>query len=227
MKIGICIPYHGDTRALFTHSLGRMVIRTMREWDSLKRDDQPELEIFMVSSSSIARNREQLVSEAQKWEAEWILWLDTDHTFPSNTLLRLLSLNRPVVGANYPRRSETARPSAAVLDNAGKPTAVWTTKEKADARLIEPVAHMGLGCCLVSMAAIDAAEQPLFQDQAEDVHFFGRLREAGFEPSVDHFLSSYVGHIHTQVLTNADSVARRKGEGKTHVYPILPSSGPQ
>jgi hypothetical protein len=204
-----------------------MCIRTMREWSWLERSDQPDLEVFMVSSSSIGRNRDELVIQARNWGAEWILWLDTDQTFPSNTLLMLLSRNRPVIGANYPRRTETCRPTAAVAGPGGKPTALWTTKEKADARLIEPVLHMGLGCCLVSMAAIDGAGSPLFPEPAEDAAFFAALRKAGFEPAVDHFLSWHTGHIGTQVLTNADSVARRNGGGGIDVYPLLPDTGPE
>lgn len=227
MKIAICIPYHRSTEVGFTHSLARMLVRTHREWNWLERDDQPEIEVFMVGSSSIGRNREELVALARTWDAEWIFWLDTDHTFLSNALLILLSRNRPVIGANYPRRSGTCRPTAAVAAADGKPTALWTTKEKADARLIEPVLHMGLGCCLVSMKAINAGGSPLFTEPAEDAFFFGRLRNAGFEPAVDHFVSWHTGHIGTQVLSNADSVERRDRGGQANADTLLPTPRPQ
>src|SRR6185295_3395538 len=103
MKIAICIPVHGDTRALFTYKLARMLLATERQWHGLGRDDRPDIELFMAESSGIARNREHLVGEAQAWGAEWILWLDSDQTFPADTLLRLVSLGQPLVGANYPR----------------------------------------------------------------------------------------------------------------------------
>ena len=61
MKIAICTPVHGDTRADFTMSLARMIYTTMKSWASLGRADAPEIEMMMASSSYIAGNRERLV----------------------------------------------------------------------------------------------------------------------------------------------------------------------
>ena len=65
----------------------------------------------MSESSSVAKNREWLSNEAEKIGADWLLWLDSDQTFPADTLLRLLAHGLPLVGANYPQRGNS-RPAA-------------------------------------------------------------------------------------------------------------------
>jgi hypothetical protein len=209
MKIAICLPVHGDTRALFTYKLARMLVATHTKWASLGRDDQPEVELFMADSSGIAKNREWLATQAQNWKADAILWLDVDQTFPADTLLRLIGRNEPVVGANYPRREDAARPCARRLDPSGQHVEVYTTPEKIAQQLLEPISFMGLGVCLVSMDALARIERPYFSGENEDFYFFSKLRAAGIEPMLDHALSAEVGHIRNQVLTNDHSLAAR------------------
>jgi hypothetical protein len=207
MRIAICIPVHGDTRAAFTLCLGQMLLHTVGGWPSLKPGEPLQLELFMGTSSVVALNRSNLVDRARPWKPDWILWLDADQTFPSTTLLRLIGHGEPVVGANYPRREDHARPTASQIDEEGDFKVVWSTREKVEAGLLEPVSTLGLGVCLVSMEAIDRIEGPLFADVREDAYFFGKLRAAGYTPKVDHGLSAEVGHIRTQVLGNNHSLA--------------------
>lgn len=210
MKIAICLPVHGDARALFTYKLARMLVATQANWACLGRTDRPELELFMADSSGIAKNREWLATQAQNWNADAILWLDVDQTFPADTLLRLIGHDKPVVGANYPRREDAARPCARKLDASGRHVEVYTTPEKIAQQLLEPVSFMGLGVCLVSLAALARIERPYFSGENEDFYFFSKLRAAGLEPLLDHGLSAEVGHIRNQVLTNDHSLAGRQ-----------------
>jgi hypothetical protein len=48
--------------------------------------------------------------------ADFILWADADHVFPDHALIRLFSLNLPVVGCNYPTRVPPLVPTALGLD---------------------------------------------------------------------------------------------------------------
>lgn len=221
MKIAICLPVHGDTRALFTQKLARMLIASYANWPKLGRPDPLEIEVFLAESSSVARNREWLGVQAENWKADAILWLDSDQTFPAETLLRLVSLNLPVVGCNSPRREERARPSAKILDESGNLVELYTTREKIEQRVVEPVAFMGLPVCLVSMAALAGIERPHFSGENEDFYFFSKLRAAGIEPMLDHLLSADVGHIRNQLLTNDHSLAARP---RTVEMPLSPGA---
>lgn len=220
MKIAICIPVHGDTRATFTLALGRMLLRTAGDWNKVSPNAPLQLEIFMGAGALVSVSRERLVGLARNWGADWILWLDADQVFPPTTLLRLITRGKQAVGANYPRREEEARPTATHVDAEGNESLVWSTEDKVKAGMLEPVSYLGLGVCLVSMAAIDKAENPLFDAVREDVHFFGKLAAAGVTAFVDHGLSGEVGHIRLQVLDNTHSLAAKARSERSLSFPV-------
>ncbi|MGZ8347406.1 MAG: hypothetical protein ACXWUP_09880 [Allosphingosinicella sp.] len=168
LKIAICIPVYGMTHAKFTQSLASLIIHSLGA-DVREAGDAPvrlELETFMVSCSMLTESRHRLVAEALVWEADHMLWLDADHVFPPDALLRLLAHGLPAVGCNYPRRFAPTAPTAAVAtDEEGQPGSppgachlLYTTGEKAEAGLIEPVAHLGFGLLLLDMRVFDALQ---------------------------------------------------------------------
>lgn len=203
MRIAICCPVHGDVRFLFAHCLSQLLIRTAKT-KFVRQDGTPfdvDIEVFFKSSSVLPTLRRELVATAAEWKADWILWLDSDHTFPSDALLRLLSHHKPVVGCNYPRRI-VGTPVARSVD--GSP---FITANGAAG--LDEAGSTGLGLCLVSMEALRATHPPLFAytvredggSEGEDVWFFQRLREAGYPLLIDQALSLDVGHISEQVLS--------------------------
>jgi hypothetical protein len=208
MKIAICTPCHGDTKALFTASLVGMVNY------ALKQDHELDFAFLLERSSTLVRSRTKLVTRALEWEADYILWADSDHLFAPDAFTRLLSRKVPVVGINYPRRQVDAWPVAVREDN-GRRSLVYTTRKKAEANAIEDVITMGFGLCLIDAKVIRALEPmfPLFAVtptddggyETEDAFFFGRLREAGVPLYVDHGVSGQVGHVFETLLTNANS----------------------
>jgi hypothetical protein len=152
-----------------------------------------------------------LVQEALGWGANFMLWADADHKFPEAALLRLLSLNLPVVGVNYPRRVHPHRPTASGDGN----ELVWTTEELARDGAVARVHSLGFGFCLIDMTIFETLQRhadeagrgsiwPLFavemigdgtQIIGEDIFFFRRLAEAGVPVYLDHALSWSVGHV--------------------------------
>ena len=240
MKIAICTPHYGGVHARFASSLAKMVAKTVQA--PIMFNDQvasPEIEIFMKSSSTLATLRSMLVQDAIDWGANYLLWVDSDHSFPADALLRLLSLNLPLVRANYPRRTSPTYPTARDLDG----DLLWTTRELAKRCDVVPVGSLGLGFCLMSMTVLDdlrrhAAAQgqenfwPLFafetrpgemESVGEDIFFFRKLSAAGIVPHVDHALSWTIGHLHEKLLTNDEAVMRR---GEADSSPPQPTAGP-
>ena len=169
---------------------------------------KPEFGIFMKQSSILPEVRNHLVADAIGWGANYLLWIDSDMVFPTGALVRLLSLNFPIVGANYPRRDVGTSPTATGIDG----QRLWTTKELADAEKVEEVLVLGLGFCLIDMTVIHKiSDAPFFDISAtdtefvgEDVHFCRRIREAGIPIHVDHSLSWQVGHTMQRTLTFAE-----------------------
>jgi hypothetical protein len=226
LKIAICTPYYGQIPARFLLSQLAMIKHT--EQTNFTFNGQAahaDLQVIMNSSSLLGHLRNKLVKGAIDWGANYLLWLDADHTFPPDTLVRLLSRGLPVVGANYPRRTLPTGPTARSLENED----LWTTPEKAEAGEVEQVGRLGMGVCLMDMTVLDRLEQaaraegretfwPLFSQETqpgsvkvmgEDTFFFRRLMLAGIAAYVDHALSWEVGHIFETVLTNADALAQR------------------
>jgi hypothetical protein len=228
MKVAICIPRHGDAKGDFTISLARMIA-----W-SLSAPPPPtgrlEIEIFSISSSDLPANRDWLLKRAAEWQARYTLWLDSDHVFPPQSLLRLISHRLPVVGCNQPRRTVPTGPVASRIDDQGVREHVWTTAALARAGTIEEVAHVGLAFCLMDMLILHQLKEHVDKgvgwDQwtpfdrrrlpgtigrmGEDASFFETLREAGIKVYVDHGLSWLVGHIGEHIFTNAEAEEQKE-----------------
>lgn len=231
MRIAVCIPRYGDTKGDFTICLARMLVHSMAALSAAAPGTgRLAIEIFSAVSSDLPANRETLLKRAISWQANYLLWLDDDHVFPPEALLRLLAHRLPVVGCNYPRRGEPAGPVAVRLDDTGAWEHVWTTAELASRGAVEEVAHTGMGLCLMDMSVLHAIKahvergvgwdnwSPFDRRQlpgttarmGEDASFFQTLREAGIKIYVDHLLSWQVGHIAERVVTNAHAEAQKQ-----------------
>lgn len=179
MRIAILMPVHGDTKAEFTLSLAAMVAKAAPEHDLIF--------CMVTGGSEIAKVREYLAEQALGQLPDYLLWLDSDHTFPPDTLHRLLARDLGAVGANYARRFGPR--SAASLNGDSVPPRSG----------VEPVDVMGLGVCLVRADLVRRLPAPRFSTaggMSEDVYFFTQLRAITKERAhVDHDLSREVGHI--------------------------------
>lgn len=236
MKIALCIPCYGDPKGKFVQSILDMVVFTKdaKLTDGKGEPLDVEIATFIVSSSILTESRHRLVAEAVLWEADYMLWMDADHTFPKDALCRLWARNVPVVGVNYARRCFPTAPTAAkiITDDAEQDhkNLVYTTVEKAEANELEEVSHLGFGLCLVNMRVYDGLQVhaesqgldsflPLFQFVTspsgagvigEDVYYFNKVRDAGFAVYCDHGLSWEIGHIGDQLFTNAHAETQRE-----------------
>ncbi len=214
------------THATYAYSLAKMVLKTTQSRIIFNGSETtPEIEIFLRHSTVLPNGRNTLVKEALDWGANYLLWVDSDHSFPDTSLLRLLSLNLPVVGVNQARRSTPTSPMAVGLDG----NLIWTTEEMARAEEITAVSGMGLNLCLIDATVFGTIHRhalengrdnfwPLFafepvpgspESKGEDYYFFRLLSEAGIPAYVDHALSWSVLHMHQKALSNADTIAQK------------------
>jgi hypothetical protein len=236
LKVAVCVPVYGDPRLRFVVSLIGMLnhFHTANITDPDGAPLERTVKVFWVSTSNLPDSRTKLCFDAMLWEADYMLWLDADHTFPPETLARLWAHNLPIVGCNYARRIIPTAPTAAkfVADDAegDKKALLYTTIEKAAAGELEEVAHLGLGVCMMDMRVFDALQAaseargeknflPLFKfaesdDEmsglGEDVWFFRKCRDAGIRIVCDHGLSWEVGHIHEYEVTNQTACVHKE-----------------
>jgi hypothetical protein len=157
------------------------------------RPVQVELKSIMAESARVDDLRTALVGEALSFEADHILWLDDDQTFPPDTLFRLLKHRLPMVGCNPRMRTSPDVPIGAAYNLiAGERRRLQPKSEG-----LEEVEYLGLGVTLTSIEIFRQIPQPWFVmgPQGEDGHLCELLRARGISPIVDHGLSLEVGHL--------------------------------
>jgi hypothetical protein len=186
MKIALCMPIHSGAKPEFVLSLSRMIDWTHRSnMIEEGKPVTPVLKPLVYSSSNIAYSRCKIAAAALDSGADWLLWLDADHSFPGDTLTRLLGRGKPVIGANYRRRMpDEVKPTAYALRD-GK---LQPSMPKGEG--IEEVAHLGMGVCLTHAEVFRRIARPYFQ--------FGTRDDGatiGEDIFVDQALSREVGHI--------------------------------
>ncbi len=157
---------------------------------------------------------------------EWIFWMDSDMTFPADTLVKLFSLAekknaKMVTGVYYQRRgnnlpclwSRGQETEAGLVTGLNTPKGL-KNKYMGSFMIINPEkkepfeAHSaGFGCVLIHRSVFEMMSRPWFQFIkgvcSEDFYFFVQAQELGFklwvEPTID------LGHIgDAPVITKAD-----------------------
>lgn len=211
MKIAICSPVYGDPKLGFAQCLADMIEYTKNAEITAEDGTRivPLIRTRYWQSSSLVEARTSLLLNALDWGAHFVLWADSDHTFPQEALVTLLGHNVGVVGCNYPQRASPDLPTAGRKNGSGEMAHVFT--RPGDSGLVE-VDQLGLGLCLVNNTAFGQVRDvsSLFSTgpaRSEDYRFFGNLRAAGVTVFLDQSLSQKIGHIHEHVLTNADTKA--------------------
>lgn len=125
---------------------------------------------------------------------DWIWFMDDDHAYASDLLLRLLQRNVDIVGPLCLRRIQPFLPTAAV-DGDYMDITRYGPEE-----LVE-VEHTGSSGMLIRRRVIEAMEAPWFEMDheddgrpvSEDVYFCRKARAAGFDIHVD--MGARLGHM--------------------------------
>jgi hypothetical protein len=124
--------------------------------------------LFRLSNPTgcyIHQNRENIVLEAQKEKSTHLMFIDSDMIFPPHAISQLVSLDKPISGANYNHRDNTGK-SVIRLDptqhsanqlNIAKNTATITDPQKPFKCLA-----LGTGFMLIQMWVFDKLPQPWF-----------------------------------------------------------------
>lgn len=201
VKVAICIPAGDYVVVDFIHSLLALqgfiydFNRRAEEqgWNTL------DVNVFIFRSSLLIGSRTELVKDALKWGADWILWLDSDMAFPPDTLSRLLDRKLPIVAANYVKRGLMSTPVTVDYDRR-------FVRTDPDSTGLEEVASTGFGVLLVTADVYRQLDFPWFDTvwlenndlMGEDVFFFEKVRHfLDIKLFIDHDLSQLVRHVGT------------------------------
>jgi hypothetical protein len=160
--------------------------------------------IINHSGSMLTMNREGMVLAALKSDPKitHILFLDSDMTFPADTVHWLVHRNEPIVIANYNRRTIPTYPVTRGLDSRFLATLDSSTG-------LQPIKCGGLGVAMFKREVFDKVPRPWFHFEwypdpqkageflmnGEDTWLFKRAQKAGYQVLVDHDLSKQVTHV--------------------------------
>lgn len=200
MKIVIMIPSHENVPFMFAYHLAQMCAFTAGVMP-----EETTFGVVGVTGTYTHSARKQLMELAMADpEIDYVLWLDSDMTFPKESLLILLQHQLPMVGVNYSTREVGGHPVA--IKQIGPPGVYLQTTE--DSEGLEEVEGIGFGMVLMRMRdfrALADVPQPWFHQEwrpelqnwiGEDIYFSRLVREElGIRIFVDHDLSKEIGHV--------------------------------
>lgn len=195
-KVVVGWPDGGSVASLFCTSMLAML-----HYELSEPDDRYEIESFSARTSIyIQENRNNLVHTLLKTDADWLLQIDGDESFPRHLLRRLMITadadERPVVVGLYTNTAVVdAEDGSIQLVNC-----VYREHENGQYQNVNPPEHMmpfqvdaaGTGVMLCHRRVFEALEYPwfwmeLFEDEDgkrqmmnEDLGFCRSVRAAGF-----------------------------------------------
>lgn len=223
-KVCLGIPNTGQIEMETAHCLMAMNNYMISKYHGTGFD----LCLLTIDGTIIPQSRIGIVEEALRMNATHVLWIDSDMTFPRETMERLLSHQLPAVGANYSQRKRPCKPTAANEDGN------WIYDEGQDG--LEEVKFLGHGVCLVETAVYEAMHQPWYMNEwieradgsghvmGEDVFFFRELKaQLDVSPVLDHVLSRKVSHLGKHHYTMVDAGADRAKVADMHAKGKDPS----
>lgn len=193
IKLSILVPTRDMIHSHFAFCLSQLYKTTS--------DVGIDTYLFFDSSTILLNQREKLIGEAIKINSDYVLWLDSDMTFPSTTALRLLEHNEDIIGCNYMKRTKPYK-TTAYRDVSDWES--WVPLKPHDG-LVE-VQGVGLGCILMKTEIFTKLSEPYFEFiysndskdwSGEDFNLLSKLSKKGYRTYIDTILSLEIGHLGT------------------------------
>ena len=170
--------------------------------------EKPDYTLLLPSfpSMNIAALRNDLVTQAIVDECDYLIMMDTDQIYPLDTVTKLLSHRKEIVGARVHRRYP---PFDAILNRGTVSQYHHVPDEEVYSGKLIEVDATGCGCLCIDMRVFEKLEEPWFLETkgddgntiGEDIYFCANARDKGVSIFVD--TSIDVGHISTMVVNES------------------------
>lgn len=209
--VGVLVPSGGSWKAKMSMS---MLAMTMHFYSTNYALNAKQALFFANKRGSILPQlRQKMVEDAlaQTPKPTHLLFVDSDQTFPPDTLHRLLVHDVPVVACNIATKSPKSIPTARLRGKkGGDPIPVFS---RPTSPALGEVWRIGAGIMLVKAEVFAELPKPWFnllwvdgiQDfTGEDWWFCDRLEAAGIPIMIDHRVSRNVGHVGDKEYTHQD-----------------------
>lgn len=191
IKLSILVPTKDLVHSQFSYCLSQLYKTTS--------DVGIDTYLFFDSSTILLNQREKLIEEAKKINSDYVLWLDSDMSFPSTSALRLLEHGKDIVACNYMKRTKPYKTTAYkdVTDWES-----WVPLKPFDD--LVKVQGVGMGCMLMKTEIFSKLEKPYFEFTykedskdwyGEDFNLLSKLSKMGYDTFIDTILSLEIGHL--------------------------------
>jgi hypothetical protein len=192
MKLSICVPARDSVDTSFAHCLSLL---TARFYGSAPAGTV--MNVNFRNGTLIADQRCKLVEMSLAQDADYVLFLDSDMTFPASLVERLIAHDKDIVACNYATRrlpvKTVAFKSFENLEN------MYSLGKGG----LEECDAIGMGAMLVKAEVFKKLRYPWFQIHympnarmwmGEDMYFCKLAKANGYQIWIDHDLSNQVGH---------------------------------
>jgi len=189
----VCVPTNGLVHARFTYCLTALMDYTRTQGVPI---------ILEMDEGTVLSNQRQVLQDRaiKEYNANHIMWLDSDMTFPPQTVIKLLSHNKQAVCATYSKRVPPFHSTAfesidPVVPVDVSPGGLISTR------------YAGMGCMLINSNVVSQIPRPHFplkwHEQSstwhgEDMGFCDLLQKANINLYCDLDLSKKLGHLGLQ-----------------------------
>jgi len=188
VKVAVCIPSGPMVHTDFALSLSFLAVKSIRCGIHLC--------IVNYQSALVEVSRNELIESARKLDADKVLFLDSDMTFPDTLLVDLLATNKDIVCCDALRKCPPFK--TVVNDAEGNEI----DHENCEFDLVE-LMGASTAAMLVDMKVFDRIDRPYFHVawkddntfQGEDYYFSDKVRTKGFKIWCDVKSSKNIGHI--------------------------------
>ena len=192
MKLGICVPARDSVDTAFAHCLSLLTARFYGNAPA-----GTAMHVNFRNGTLIADQRCKLVEMSLGQDCDYVLFLDSDMTFPANLVERMVAHDKDIVACNYATRrlpvKTVAFKSFENLEN------MYSLGKGG----LEECDAVGMGVMLVKAEVFRRLKYPWFQIHympnariwmGEDMYFCKLAKAGGYKIWIDHSLSNEVGH---------------------------------
>ena len=204
IKVLVGFPNDGEVKSGFNMSMLNMMGHFVAKRVGVFKEQT--LQPFDSKGSILPRGRLNCVKAARERKCTHVCFIDTDQTFPRDTLHRLLLADKDIIGCNIATKTIPASPTARGFDK----QPIFTD---ADSPQYEEVWRLGCGIMLVKIGVWDKLglntweilwKEELQDYQGEDWRFCELAQAAGYKIWVDHKLSDEIGHVGDFKFTHSE-----------------------
>jgi len=180
--------------------------------------NKPDYTLLLPSfpSMNISALRNDLVVQAIVDECDYLIMMDTDQIYPQDTVTKLLSHQKDIVGARVHRRYP---PFDAIMYEGTLHHYRHIDDEKCYSGDLVEVDATGCGCLCIDMRVFEKIDRPWFLETkgedgktiGEDIYFCNKAKEQGISIHVD--TSIDIGHLSQMVVNESTYRLYKKVKG--------------